>query len=277
MGLAKKKKNATPPGVEVPQEYDAMGKYGVKTESKKVKKREALIRILTIILVLMLLFLSLMFACSSYVNKAGDFTVTMDKDAYNMGIILSETPDFSQSSRFLTGEKCENMADCTLAWLPDDIDDIDGSHNRSNGEEFLAYTFYVKNAGNVDVDYEAEILIDAVSLGVDEAMRVMIFHNGEPTIYAKPQMGTTDKLEENLNDNGESVYSVDKNFVSNTKIMENEVEMFRAGDIDKYTVVVWLEGWDPECVNKILEGEIKMSMKFLCEEADDGDGSSEQV
>lgn len=272
--MAKKKKNAQPSEVAATQEYDAMGRYGVKSESKKVKKREALIRILTIVLVLMLLFLSLMFACSSYVNKAGDFTVTMDKDAYNMGIILSETADFSQSSRFLTGEKCVDMLDTTLEWLPDDLDDIDGSHNNTNGQSFLAYTFYVKNAGNVDVDYSAEILIDSVSLGVDEAMRVMIFHNGEPTIYAKPQKGTTDKREENLNDNGESVYAVDKNFVSNTKVMENEVEMFRPGDVDKYTVVVWLEGWDPECVNKILEGEIKMSMKFLCEEAEGSDGSS---
>lgn len=272
--MAKKKKNAQPSEVAMTQEYDAMGRYGVKSESKKVKKREALIRILTIVLVLMLLFLSLMFACSSYVNKAGDFTVTMDKDAYNMGIILSETKDFKQSSRFLTGEKCVDMLDTTLEWLPDDLDDIDGSHNKTNGQSFLAYTFYVKNAGNVDVDYSAEILIDSVSLGVDEAMRVMVFHNGEPTIYAKPQQGTTDKREENLNDNGESVYDVDKNFVSNTKVMENEVKMFRPGDIDKYTVVVWLEGWDPECVNKILEGEIKMSMKFLCEEAEGSDGSS---
>ncbi|MEE1064810.1 MAG: hypothetical protein UH249_01615 [Acutalibacteraceae bacterium] len=272
--MAKKKKNAQPSEVAMTQEYDAMGRYGVKSESKKVKKREALIRILTIVLVLMLLFLSLMFACSSYVNKAGDFTVTMDKDAYNMGIILSETKDFKQSSRFLTGEKCVDMLDTTLEWLPDDLDDIDGSHNNTNGQSFLAYTFYVKNAGNVDVDYSAEILIDSVSLGVDEAMRVMVFHNGEPTIYAKPQQGTTDKREENLNDNGESVYDVDKNFVSNTKVMENEVKMFRPGDIDKYTVVVWLEGWDPECVNKILEGEIKMSMKFLCEEAEGSDGSS---
>ena len=139
--MAKKKKNAQPSEVAMTQEYDAMGRYGVKSESKKVKKREALIRILTIVLVLMLLFLSLMFACSSYVNKAGDFTVTMDKDAYNMGIILSETKDFKQSSRFLTGEKCVDMLDTTLEWLPDDLDDIDGSHNNTNGQSFLAYTF----------------------------------------------------------------------------------------------------------------------------------------
>ena len=272
--MAKKNKNV--PAGDNNQANDPMSRYGVRTDSKKVKKREALIRILVIILVLLLLFLSVMFACSSYVNKAGDFTVTMDKDAFNMGITLSETPDFKNATRFLAGEKCENMADCTFAWLPDDIDDIDGSHNRSNGQEFLAYTFYVKNAGDVDVSYNAQILIDSVALDVDEAMRVMVFRNGEPTIYAKPKKGTTDQFEENKNTAGVIQYTVDENFVSNTKVMEYKDDLFKVNDVDKYTVVVWLEGWDPECVNAILEGEVKMSMNFWCDELDDGDGSSEQ-
>ncbi len=272
--MAKKNKNTQPADAAMPQQNDQMNRYGVKSVSKKVKKREILIRILVIILVILLLFLSVMFACSSYVNKAGDFTVTMDKDAYNMGIVLSETPNFKEASRFLTGEKIENMADCTYKWLPLDIDQIDGSHNRSNGNEFLAYTFYVKNEGEVDVRYTTEIVIDSVALGADEAARVMVFKNGEQTIYAKPQKGTTDKLEENKDSSGEVQYEIDKNFISNTTVMQEKNDEFKVGDVDKYTVVIWFEGWDPECVNKILGGEIKMSMNFWCEQLDDGDGSS---
>ncbi len=271
--MAKKNKNAQPADGVMPQQNDKLTRYGVKPDSKKVKKREALIRILTIILVILLLFLSVMFACSSYVNKAGDFTVTMDKDAYNMGIVLSETPDFKEATRFLAGEQCENMEDCTFKWLPADIDEIDGSHNRSNGQEFLAYTFYVKNAGQVDVNYDAQIILDSVAMGADEAMRVMVFKNGEPTIYAKPQKGTTDKLEENKDTSGIIQYTVDENFVSNTKIMQTHAKEFNVGAVDKYTVVIWLEGWDPECVNKILGGEIKMSMSFWCEATGEGDGA----
>ncbi len=272
--MAKKNKNAQGADGTMPQQNDPMSRFGVKTDSKKVKKREALIRILVIILVILLLFLSIMFACSSYVNKAGDFTVTMDKDAYNMGIVLSETPDFKNASRFLAGDKCENMADCTYNWLPDDIDQIDGSHNRSNGQEFLAYTFYVKNAGEVDVKYNAQIVLDSVALGADEAMRVMVFKNGDPTIYAKPKKGTTDEFEDNIDSSGAVQYTIHENFLSSTTVMEDEEAEFMVDDVDKYTVVVWLEGWDPECVNKILGGEIKMSMRFWCEALDDGDGSS---
>ena len=89
----------------------------------------------------------------------------------------------------------------------------------------------------------------------------------------KPVFG---QLEENKNTAGVIQYTVDENFVSNTKVMEEEEKLFPVGDIDKYTVVIWLEGWDPECVNKILDGEIKMSMGFWCYELDDGDGSSAQ-
>lgn len=267
--MAKKNKNNEALDSKATLSQDAMGKYGVKSESKTIRKREALIRVLTIILVLLLMFLSVMFACSSYVNKAGDFTVTMDKDAFNAGITLCETKDFTISSRFLAGEKCENMADCTLEWLPDDIDNIDGSHNRSNGAEFLAYTFYVKNAGEKDVKYSARILIESVSLGVDEAARVMVFKNGTPTIYAKPKKGTTNMFETN---NG--TYDIDKLFVSSTKIMEETTEEFKVGDIDKYTVVVWLEGWDQECVDDILGGDIKMAMDFNCEVLATGDGAA---
>jgi hypothetical protein len=269
--LAKKKKNDQVQGDDaiIDQGQDRMSRYGVKTESKKVKKREAFIRILVIILVILLLFLSVMFACSSYINKAGDFTVTMNKDAFNMGLSLSETPDFAKPTRFLAGTKVENMGDTTLGWLPDNLDDVNGSHNSTNGQDFLAYTFYVKNAGEIDVGYDTYISIDSVALNADEAMRVMVYVNGEPTIYAKPKKGTIDTLEDN-----EGHYSVDKNFTSSTRVMEASNDNFKVGDIDKYTVVIWLEGWDPECVNDILNGEVKLSMSFNSYSLEDSGGTN---
>lgn len=268
--MARKKKGEEPQTEQILTENDPMNKFGVKSQSKKIKKREALIRILVIILVILLLFLSVMFACSSYINKAGDFTVTMNKDAFNVGLSLSETADFTKPTRFLAGDKCDNMGDCTLDWIPQDVDSIDGSHNKSNGEEFLAYTFYVKNAGQKDVGYNAYISIDSVAMNADDAMRVMVFKNGEPTIYAKPKKGTTNVLE-----NNEGHYNIDKNFATNTKVMDVANNNFKIGSVDKYTVVIWLEGWDPECVNDILDGEVKLSMTFNGYELEGSGGVSE--
>lgn len=258
--MSKKKKdmqNTNAPEQSVPQAAgtpsDHMSRYAVKTDSKRINKREALIRLLAIVLAILLLLLLGLFACSQVLNNAGDFTVTMDKDGTNAGLSLSETKNFKDPTRFLTGTKCENMRDCTLSWLPDNVDDIDGSHNRSNGQDFMAYTFYVKNIGTKQAGYYSCININSVALGADEALRVMVYINGKSTIYAKPQVGTTDVLEKSF---------VDYNFVSSTKVMQTTNKKFKAGDIDKYTVVIWLEGEDPECVDDILEGEVKLSMDF---------------
>ena len=33
-------------------------------------------------------------------------------------------------------------------------------------------------------------------------------------------------------------------------------------EVDKYTVVIWLEGDDPDCVDDILGGHVELNMKF---------------
>ena len=38
--------------------------------------------------------------------------------------------------------------------------------------------------------------------------------------------------------------------------------MMTPGDIDKFTIVIWLEGDDPDCIDNILGGEIKMHMEI---------------
>ena len=37
-------------------------------------------------------------------------------------------------------------------------------------------------------------------------------------------------------------------------------ENFNPGDIDKFTIVIFLEGDDPECLDNIIGGEMKMHM-----------------
>ena len=43
------------------------------------------------------------------------------------------------------------------------------------------------------------------------------------------------------------------------------IERFGPGDIDKYTVVMWLEGTDIDCTDNLLGGEIKVHMEFNSE------------
>jgi hypothetical protein len=104
-----------------------------------------------------------------------------------------------------------------------------------------------------------QLNIHAVTKEADNAVRVMVFKNGEETVYAKAQKGSTEPEPDTVA------------FLSNTKVLENITDDFTPGEIDKYTVVIWLEGEDPECVDNIRGGVVKMSMNFRVLDSDNGD------
>ncbi len=256
--MAKKNKKDAQP---VSAANDKMGKYSVKTSSKKLNKREALIRILTIILIILLLFLFGLFACTSYISN-GSFTVSTNADAFNAGIAISEEPDFKNPARILEGSDFQNMREGTYPLLPEDINDYDGSHNflTEDGMYYFTYSFYVKNTGTEKAGYTAKLNVESVTQGADEAVRVMVTHNDKTQVYAKPALGSTSVLEQ----------YADKNFVSNMQVASFTNDDFEAGAVDRFTVAIWFEGDDPECVDDILEGEIKFSMDLnLIETLDD--------
>lgn len=39
-------------------------------------------------------------------------------------------------------------------------------------------------------------------------------------------------------------------------------ENFQVDSEDKYTIVIWVEGDDPDCIDELIGGEIKMNMRL---------------
>ena len=37
---------------------------------------------------------------------------------------------------------------------------------------------------------------------------------------------------------------------------------FKVNDIDKYTIVIWIEGDDPDCIDALIGGEMKMHLEI---------------
>ena len=76
----------------------------------------------------------------------------------------------------------------------------------------------------------------------------MVYLNGERTVYAKlngyteePEVGT-------------------KAFYSADTVMLESRQDFLPGSVDKFTIVIFIEGDDPDCTNALLGGEMKMHM-----------------
>ncbi len=218
----------------------------------KRKKRYTKTKVVISIILLVMIFA---FIILSVIYKGGRFTITLDQRLANDNkIVIYEDNEIKENKRKLSARELEFMDNISIDWIPTNIDtEANGSHN---GDNYIAYTFYVENEGTDIVDYWYSIVIDDVIKNVDEAARVMIYLNGEKTVYAKINALTNEPEKDTTP------------FFSKDKAVLEERKAFSPGDIDKFTVVIWLEGDDPDCTDNILGGEIKMHMEIREEYTD---------
>lgn len=196
----------------------------------------------------------LIFLCAAMLfNETGKFTISFIQDDDDDGaamISLSESADFSSPTVKLEADGGVKMTNISGDWLPPGLDSVDGAHN---GENYIAYTFYAKNTGEEACILKEEFKIESSVKGADEAIRVRVYKNGKADTYAK------------IGANGEPEFGT-KAFESDSVAYSKTTEDFESGQIIKYTLVIWLEGDDPECLDNIKGGNVKMSMNFTVEE-----------
>ena len=221
----------------------------VEIKASKVYKRKLFVKITKVAFLLLLILVSVIYLFLYIIYAGGRFTVTLDKNMSNRkSVFLSEDGKLENKVRNLSADTIEYMDNISIKWLPKDIDtEATGSHN---GDNYIAYTFYIVNAGDETVHYWYEVNIDDTIKNVDEAIRIMIYRNGEKTVYAKRSKVTKEAEPDT------------KEFVSEKIAVLEQRENLKPKTKDRFTVVVWVEGDDPECKNDLLGGEIKMHMDF---------------
>ncbi|MBO4245437.1 MAG: hypothetical protein J5892_01700 [Bacilli bacterium] len=225
----------------------------IEVSVSKLKRRKKFIKITRIVLLLLLLLLVLSYVVMNFIYNNGNFSITLDKNLYfERGIIIYDDPDYKVFRTELYAKPVDYFDNISNKWLPDNLENTNGSHN---GENYLAYTFYVENTGTDTSDYWSEIIIDDVIKNVDEAVRIRVYKNGNYITYAK--IGINGQAEKDTIP-----------FVRDDLVSFEHRKDFAPGDIDKYTIVIWIEGHDLQCTDNILGGEIKMHMEFNSEFVD---------
>ena len=204
-------------------------------------------RLLTIVVIAGTILLATIYAISAVYMVTGSFTVNVNKyEMVKYGLSLSEYKDLSHPSSVLNAKIDQSITNIAEEDLPEDVDNIDGVHN---GKNHIAYTFYLFNSGTTDeLSYEWQILMSNVFQGIDGAIRVRLYIDGVPTTYAKtasdgsgPEPGTVE-------------------FYSTDTIARGRVDNFSVGSVTKFTIVIWLEGNDPDCIDWIKGGKMKIDM-----------------
>lgn len=205
-------------------------------------------------LVVLALAFGMLFALSFMQENMGNFTINLNRlELFRRGVAIADNGDFKNATARLAADAVDNGTNIAADDLPADLDDIDGSHN---GKNYVAYIFYIRNAGKTDLGYSAKLKVVSASKGVDQAARVRVYRNGEPTTYAAAA------ADGNPEPNTEP-------FASKDVVTTISHANFRVGDVDKYTVVIWLDGDDPECVDKIIGGAVEFGFDFDSSETDD--------
>ena len=227
------------------------------------------------IMIFGLLTLLVLFLVSYLSEARGRFTVNLTADMLRDGFALSETADFGQSDTRLYAGEITNVNATSLYEISRTVDKKDGDNN---GAGYMAYTFYLKNTGQTTSNFGYTVNILSDTLGVGKATWIMFFENGRQLIYAWPQDETGKP--ENLYgypDPPFAEYAFDEDqyyeedgkwgvittpYIDAETALQGYVEDFGPGEQRKYTVVVWLEGDDPDCNNSILGGHIGYNVQF---------------
>ena len=216
--------------------------------AKEVRNYKRRMRLLGALLAMLVLIALLLFVISALYMRSGSFTVRLDKtEMRKYGLSLSESRELSHLTSHLDAKISESITNISSETIPDNVDEIDGVHN---GVNYIAYTFYLQNRGEAAVPCEYSVDMSSITGGLDEAVRLRLYVNGEATTYAKtkrdgsgPEPGTTP-------------------FYSATVMAKGRIEELAPEEVVKFTVVLWIEGPDPDCLDPLIGGTIKAEMKI---------------
>ena len=221
----------------------------LRRTAKEVKRHVVLMRVLGLLVIILIAIVSIAYAISYFYDKYGSFTVRIDKyDMVKQGLTLSENPDWERTQSVLNADIVYDMTNISGEDLPENLDKVNGSHN---GDSYIAYTFYLINSGDDTIAYEGEMTLENVTNKLDEAIRIAVYVNGEKTVYGKTKSNGSGKEGD-----------CDKEFETSNIVMSTEKASFKPKAKDKFTVVVWLEGNDPDCTDELIGGTLKLGMDF---------------
>ena len=249
---------------------------------------------------LLLFLLLILFIFSIVTRLRGHFTINLSNDMFREGFVLSETEDFKETYVELFANPAVNVPCVSIKSIPKDVDSIDGEHN----DAYFAYTYYIRNEGESTVGYTWELELNSESLDLSTAGWVMLFEDGELTIFAERNSATgeaeaippfddntrgyinlpvmelapdSDQFVPIKTVNGITYYRVvPKSFESERIIGRGEQTGVAPMEYHKYTVVLWLEGDDADADNSKIGGHLgtQMNFKLVGEDPDNADGRS---
>lgn len=233
----------------------------------------------------------------SYLGRSmGAYTISLTNSLVQL--TLSQKLDFAQQTSYLKFEGIKNFEENTYRALPADSildnDNIPSTYGAVgdvvNGRySFFKVTYYVKNVGRVSANYTMDVNIgdntkanDGSGRTLDDTVRLMVYDNNPEDNTHNKRIFARAAYENNFDRNGQPTsrefvsvtasqedddHPLAETFYSSSIVARYNVESFLPNDIRMYTIVMWLEGEDPQArggavpTGASIEFEVKITAK----------------
>ena len=232
-------------------------------------------------------------------SRVGSFTVKLRQS--NVKLALTKNNDTSSTTSFLLVNELPSFDLTTNNSLlnHDKIDNhstdyLLGAHIPENTKKpsslyYFKYTFYVNNVGNVTAAYDFKLTItennpprNNLAYGYDDLLRVRLYENVDENAHDYVTYAKRARTA-HADDQGALVYSEpiagnpdDPDFPgyanifdSQSVILKKSVSGFTSGAYNRYTLLMWLEGSDPECEGTVIPegGSLKLQIDIEAHES----------
>lgn len=243
----------------------------------------------------------------SYLGRTvGTFTVAVTNSAVKLA--LSKKADLSDATSHLRVDKLYPLRETSFENLPNaselDNEAVDYDYGFNYDEDgkpdsmyFVKYTFYVTNLSSTIARYNLSIKLtdrkkseDGTNRALDDTLRVMVYENDPSvpdshnyTVFAEAAAEYNYDSEGNKtrkefissypedSNKEDDTHKLAETFLVGETIVKYTVNNFKKGDVKRYTLVLWLEGEDPQSDNskEIPEGaSLKLGVDIAAYEND---------
>ena len=214
---------------------------------RKRRKRAAIISGISAIGITIFLIIAF---CMLTVDR---FTITIDQGP---GLCLSIDEEKTETTTLLAAPPLLKASDTQYTDIPENIEDGIGSKNT---DRYFAYSFYLGGvADNTNlINYEMNMYLKDFSQDLEQAIKIMIIRNGTKRVYS--QDGKAIYNEPNRQEETKEIIGYSIPFQDNKHIILQPYSIV-PGEFDKFTVVIWIDGW--ESVNSMKGGTFQADLKF---------------
>ena len=253
---------------------------------RAASKRRTATTVIIVFLLCALLLTGATWGTIAFID-ANSMRIVVDKS--NVGdISISKTADFSSPSTVLKMNGPDEISNITYDWIVKD--ELFGKEGDHHGDNYIAYSFFLKNVSDSNILFKSSIVLNYVSKDIERAVRIVIIEDEEKaTCYAVTRSDGTpeyiaydtddkatqqplplgeSRLDELLSTNVTTSFSADEPKDNNVEVFESADTFLAVDEVKKYTVLIWLEGSDSDCMDAILGAKVNFEFNFRVTQAD---------